>query len=218
MDLRLFIKNHKKWFIPTIIALFVFIFSQIIISSVLLIQDNPLPDIAPTNPVVSPSIQAQPSDTIINDQLEAEVVIPHLSIGVPIVWSTSKNNTSLEKDLENGAIHYPDTPKPGNFGNSFITAHSSDYPWKAGAYKRAFAKLGELSVGDKDIFVVYKKNGKPIYQAQFKVTSKEVVKDTDARMIEQQAKTEMTLVTCWPIGTNWRRLMVKTELISINTI
>jgi len=218
MDLGSFYQKYKKWFIPIIIALFVFFISQIIISSALFIQDNPLPDIALPNPAVSPTVQNQPGEIIINDQLEAEVVIPRLLIKVPIVWSTSKNNTSLEKDLENGAIHYPDTPEPGNFGNSFITAHSSDYPWRAGTYKRAFAKLGQLNVNDTDIFVIYKKDGKPVYQAQFKVTEKEVVKDTDTRMIEQRAKTEMTLVTCWPIGTNWRRLMVKTELVSLNTL
>lgn len=150
--------------------------------------------------------------------LQADVVIKRLGITVPIVWSTSTKESDLQKDLELGAIRYPGTPNPGDSGNSFITAHSSGYPWQQGQYKTAFVNLGKLKVGDDDIVVVYTKDGLPVYRAKFTVMSKEVVKATDKRMIEQKDKTEMTLVTCWPIGTNLLRLMVKTELVSIETI
>lgn len=146
--------------------------------------------------------------------IQAEVIIDRLGIAVPIVWSTSVLEADLQKDLELGAIRYLGTPNPGDRGNSFITAHSSGYAWQQGQYKKAFVNLGKLNIGDDDIIVVYKKNGVPVYKAWFKVTEKEVVKATDTRMIEQKETTEMTLVTCWPIGTNLRRLMVKTELIA----
>lgn len=87
-----------------------------------------------------------------------------------------------------------------------------------GAYKQAFAKLGKLAVGDEDVVVIYKKDGVPVYRATFKVHQREVVKDTDERMIAQTDKKEITLATCWPIGTSWRRIMVKSELVSLDVL
>lgn len=195
-----------KWVLPLLVALTVFVLSQAI-------QDNPLPNIAASSvPALQPeSISLR--DITLDDTLEAELIIDRLGIAVPIVWSQSTKEADLQKDLEHGALRYPGTPEPGNIGNSFVTAHSSDYPWKSGIYKKAFSKLGKLEVGNDDIIVVYKKNGEFVRQIRFKVTEKAIVKATDMRMIEQKEKTEMTLVTCWPVGTNLLRLMVKTERI-----
>ena len=211
-----FYTAHKNWVLPAVVAVAVFILAQIGMYSALLFNDNPLPSGASWGVSMLKTSNTPETTGIADESLTAEVLIEKLGIDVPIVWSGSTKDADLEKDLEHGAIHYPGTPRPGEHGNSFVTAHSSDYPWKAGNYKQAFVKLGNLNMGD-DIVVVYKKDGAFVYRAQFKVVSKEVVSSTDIRMIEQGDATELTLATCWPIGTNWKRLMVKAELVSLTT-
>lgn len=212
-------QEHRKWLLPIVVAFIVFITSQAVIIGLAVFQDNPLPSVSLSQPIVlEHSMESVREAIVIDSTLEAEVAISRLGLDVPIVWSTSIKEDVLQKDLEHGAVHYPGTPEPGNFGNAFVTAHSSDYPWKKGTYKQAFARLGKLAIGDDDILVIYKKDGIPVYQATFKVYQKEVVKYTDERMIKQADRTEMTLVTCWPVGTNWRRLMVKMELVSLEAI
>lgn len=203
----------KKWILPTVVGVVVFIVIQAAIYAGHIFNDNPLPMIASWNVGMLRAYTAMPSEIAVDNTLGAELIIERLGITVPIIWSESTKEADLQKDLEHGALRYPSTPEPGNIGNSFITAHSSDYPWKSGIYKKAFSKLGKLEVGNDDIIVVYKKNGESVRQIRFKVTDKAIVKATDMRMIEQKEKTEMTLVTCWPIGTNLLRLMVKTERI-----
>lgn len=208
-------KKMKPWVLPTVVGIIVFIVVQgaIVASSVL--NDNPLPTIASWTLGTLRAGTMMPSGSVIDDTLEAELTIQRLGIIVPIVWSTSTRETDLQQDLERGALRYPGTPEPGNIGNAFITAHSSDYPWKKGMYKKAFAKLGKLEVGDDDIIVTYKKDGVVVRELHFKVTMKKVVQATDTEMIEQRDAKEMTLVTCWPVGTNLLRLMVKTQLVEI---
>lgn len=144
---------------------------------------------------------------------KAELLIPHLGIRAPIVWSTRHTEADLQRDLEYGAIHYPGTALPGETGNAFIAAHASAPFWKRGKYGRIFARLQRLDVGDEDIFVVYRNEGNDPRQLQFRVTEKLIVRDTDPRLFAFGKKKELTLVTCWPVGTRWRRLMINTELV-----
>lgn len=197
--------KYKQWINPLAVGVGVFITSQLLLVAFV---DNPLPAVEQVE-----EVPASPSS-----DLEARVHIDRLGIDVPIVWSGSTDKEALEADLQRGAIRYPGTVEPGNAGNAFITAHSSDYPWNPGEYKQAFADLGKLEQGDDDIYVTYYKDGEPVQRAQFRVAFKEIVRADDTRMIEQTEKPEMTLVTCWPIGTAWRRLMVKTELVEIQNI
>lgn len=149
----------------------------------------------------------------VTEALEAELLIPSLGVRIPIVWSQSRREEDLQRDLDQGAIHYPGTAPPGAVGNAFISAHSSDYLWEPGEYKTAFARLGDLNVGDSDIFIEYRQNDRVVRRFAFRVKEKAVVTATDERLFVHGEQPEMTLVTCWPIGTSWRRLMVKTELI-----
>ncbi|PIE00854.1 MAG: hypothetical protein CSA81_13415 [Acidobacteria bacterium] len=44
------------------------------------------------------------------------------------------------------------------------------------------------------------------------VTSKEEVNPDDVRIFSQSQMQELTLTTCWPLGTSTRRLMIKAYL------
>lgn len=191
------------------VALGVFALLQVVVMSqawTWWYRDTPFPTGRPVQ-------EARAATGELNESLRAELTIPSANITVPLVWSTSAKEADFQKDLEHGAIHYPGTPLPGQTGNAFIAAHSSDAYWKPGDYKHAFASLGKLTIGNEDIVVTYYKNEEVVKKVSFRVTEKAVVSADDQRMFTQTNKTEMTLVTCWPLGTNWRRLMVKTEMI-----
>lgn len=154
-------------------------------------------------------------DGVITPQLSAAVVIPRLNIRVPIVWSTSRQEADLQRDLEHGAIHYPGTALPGLVGNAFVSAHSSNFPWLPGDYKTAFASLGDLEEGERGIFIEYADSSTLVRRFEFQVAEIAIVHAEDERMFNQGDQPELTLVTCWPLGTSWRRLMVKGQLVEV---
>ena len=76
-----------------------------------------------------------------------------------------------------------------------------------GNYNEIFALLDHLEYGDEVI----------IYYGQKKFTyvirEKKVVRPGDVKALEREGgKKELSLMTCWPIGTTLKRLLVFAEL------
>ena len=146
---------------------------------------------------------------------ENRIVIPKIGKNIPLidikektVESKNKLDNILMKELEQGIVRYPGSARPGEKGNSFIFGHSSNFPWIAGKYNDVFSRLGQVEVGD----IVFSYYGQKKYK--YRVTEKKVVKPTDVGVLKNdETKKELTLMTCWPIGTTLNRLIIKTELI-----
>jgi len=146
------------------------------------------------------------------------IVIPKLGKSVPIVEMSTEhiegeNWSDLEKQIQNGlqqgVVHYPGTAKPGQFGNAFITGHSSYYPWDPGKFKDVFALLNQLSPGD--TFVVYYDQ----LRYEYKIYNKMEVQPDNVSVLEQpKDKKIATLMTCTPVGTALRRLIIQAEQTS----
>ena len=140
------------------------------------------------------------------------LVIPKLGKSIPIVEMGTEeiqgeNWSELEKQIQSGlrdgVVHYPGTAKPGQFGNVFITGHSSYYPWDPGQYKDVFATLGKLNVGDR--YYVYFNQSKHTYE----VTEKKEVQPSNVNVLSQPVDEKIsTLMTCTPVGTALRRLII----------
>lgn len=139
--------------------------------------------------------------------------IQKIGVKAPITWSKSMLEEDLLKDLESGLIRYPKTGIPGQFGNAFITGHSSNYVWAKGDYNYILKDLNDIEVGDEIIITATQSNGK-ILNYRYIISLKEVVPADDQRMFEETTTPSITLSTCWPLGTNWKRLMVKAEFIT----
>jgi len=142
------------------------------------------------------------------------LIIPKINKNIPLIDSDPQklmnaNWQSLEKtfqeDLKNGVIHYPGTANPGEVGNVFITGHSSYYPWDSGRYKSVFARLKDVEVGD-DIIVYYNQE-----KHHYIVREKKEVKADDVSVLNQGDGKYLTLMTCTPVGTNIKRLVVIAE-------
>ena len=148
------------------------------------------------------------------------IIIPKLGKNIPIVEINNKKFDSIAKlagkefegaiqdALEAGVVHYPGTALPGQFGNFFVTGHSSYYPWAPGKYKDVFALLEKLNVGD--TYYIYFNQKKYTY----KIFDKKDVQPTDISVLAQPNNQKIgTLMTCTPVGTDLRRLILVAEQI-----
>jgi LPXTG-site transpeptidase (sortase) family protein len=186
--------------------------------------EDPLPlvssDLPVQPPIVSESVlpgtetlsKTDPSIHLSVLPPDTRLIIPKLNKNVPVIFSDPQKLLnaqweSLEKtfqeDLKRGVIHYPGTAEPGEKGNVFITGHSSYYLWDDGRYKDVFALLHTVKVGDE--IQVQHKNETHTY----KVEEVKQVKNKDVSVLAQSGdEKQLTLMTCTPVGTNIRRLVV----------
>ena len=138
--------------------------------------------------------------------------IPRINKNVPLVsvpnhqnWNQLEKN--IQKGLQEGVVVHPISHAPGNFGNLFLTGHSSYYQWDSGRFKDVFALLHEVKVGDN--IEVYWEGKKYIYR----IKHSEVVKPTQVEVLNQpKDRFLITLMTCTPVGTNKNRLILTGEL------
>ena len=138
---------------------------------------------------------------------DKRLVIPKLKINAPIIFSASASSRQIKRDLKKGVVHYPNTAFPGEKGNVFIIGHSSNYFWQTGNYNQIFALLDKLKNGD--LISVYYKGKKYNYR----VYKSFQVKPQETWIMNPVNEPIITLMTCWPVGTNLRRLVVRGKLI-----
>jgi LPXTG-site transpeptidase (sortase) family protein len=152
---------------------------------------------------------------------DSQLLIPKLKIIAPIVLPNTdallrQDWAAVEKDiqdsLQHGVVHYPGTAKPGQAGNFFVTGHSSYYAWAHGNYNSIFARLHELDIGD-EYWVYY--NGD---KHRYIVRSKKEVSPSDITVLDQPTDQRIaTLMTCTPVGTTLRRLIVVAQEVDPET-
>jgi len=146
---------------------------------------------------------------------ENRLIIPKLGINVPLVTPSfqsllNEDWTQVEHDIQDalqmGVVHYPGTARPGQAGNFFVTGHSSYYPWAPGRYKTIFSRLHTLEPGD-EYYVYYGGD-----QYRYIIRSKREVRPSNVDVLDQPIDKRMaTLMTCTPVGTTLRRLIVVAE-------
>lgn len=149
---------------------------------------------------------------------ENRIEIPKIAVNAPIItpekgvealvandWNVLED--TIRDSLLKGVVHYPGTAEPGDKGNAFFTGHSSNVFWDISKYNSVFALLPKLEVGD-DIFVYYEQT-----KYHYKIIAKKEVTPKDVSILAQGNEKQLTLMTCTPVGTNYRRLVLTAELI-----
>ncbi|MGH7157620.1 MAG: sortase [Candidatus Saccharimonadales bacterium] len=167
-------------------------------------------------PFIQPSGRAEATPIILSldgiaPSSAPELIIPKINVQLPVVYDLpSSDEPTVQKGLEEGIIHYPNTAVPGQRGNAAYFGHSSNNIFNKGQYKFAFVLLHELVPGD-IFYLTY--NGKAY---TYKVYEKRIVKPTDTWVLGPVAgKTATaTLITCDPPGTSTNRLVVWGEQIT----
>ena len=140
------------------------------------------------------------------------VEIPSLGITAPIIIENSSDSKVILNDLERGVVHYTDTPLPGESGTAVIIGHSSAYPWYRGNYGSIFALLGKLKIGD----TIFIKNGNNVleYHVSGSLVFYPLSKNSGIAELEKTDGSSIILSSCWPVGTNYKRLAIKADLIN----
>jgi LPXTG-site transpeptidase (sortase) family protein len=136
-----------------------------------------------------------------------------INLVAPVVWSKNEEESSLQEDLKRGVVHFPQTGIPGQAGNMIIAGHSSNYAWAKGDYNSIFRNLNKLETGDRIIVRVIQQNGKT-FDYGYIISEKRVTAPDDEWIFENSEDTsQLTLSTCWPLGTDLSRLVIRAELI-----
>lgn len=147
-----------------------------------------------------------------DSMLMVGVEIEKIGVRVPMVWSKTEDDREMLKDLENGIAHFARTATPGQSGNMIISGHSSNYIWAKGDYNHIFKNLNDLEKGDMVTVRTVQKNGRAI-SYKYVVTDKFVAYPDDERIFAETKNSTLTLTTCWPIGTTFKRAIIKAELV-----
>jgi LPXTG-site transpeptidase (sortase) family protein len=147
----------------------------------------------------------------LSDSISFFLEIPTIGVKAPVVLEKSLNPEKIFKRLEEGVVHYADSPLPGQKGTAIILGHSSAYPWYKGDYGSIFALLGRLKTGDR---IYVNDSGKILtYAVKETVIFNPFSSDKSVDKMVATDNSSIILVSCWPVGSNSKRIAVKADLI-----
>lgn len=128
------------------------------------------------------------------------IFIPKIGVKAPVIWDVGSGE--VMDQLQNGVVHIGGSGHIDEQKNTFLTGHSSNYWWRGGDYNSVFALLPQLEQED-EIFVTY--HGK---LEKFTVMEKKEVKKQEVSDYLLSEEKQLTLMTCVPVGTNLKRLLI----------
>jgi sortase A len=125
----------------------------------------------------------------------ARIEMPRIGVDKIVVAGVEKN------DLKKGPGHYPETPLPGQLGNSAIAGHRT-------TFGQPFFDIDKLANGDE--IIVTTLTGRYVYR----VTGQEIVSPSDYQVIATTDPTRatLTLTSCHPKYTARERIIIFAEL------
>ncbi len=121
----------------------------------------------------------------------ARIEMPSIGVDKIVVAGVSTG------DLKKGPGHYPDTPLPGQLGNSAIAAHRT-------TYGQPFFDIDQLQPGDEVVMTT------PAGRFVYRVTGTEIVTPSDYWVVATTDPTRatLTLTSCHPKWTARDRIVV----------
>ncbi len=136
---------------------------------------------------------------------------PFYTISIPKINIEEAVVSTIDTDLTKHLVNYSGTSIPAENGNAVIFGHSTlPQLFNAKDYKTIFANAYKLKNGDK--IYAFVKGVKYSYKI-YKII---IVDSSDSSALEQDYDNSyLTLVTCTPPGTIWKRLVIKSRLESI---
>lgn len=133
------------------------------------------------------------------------------TLSIPKIRIKDALVSNIDINLEKHLVNYQGTSMPGDFGNSVIFGHSTlPQLYNPKDYKTIFSNLYKLGIGDK---IYTNVNGVTYLHKIFNIS---VVDPDDTSVFTQYYNNSyLTLVTCTPPGTVWKRLIVKAKLSKV---
>ncbi len=150
------------------------------------------------------TINGKTAQVLIPEDPNFSVVIPKIGANARVVSNVdTSNEREYAEALKKGVAQAQGTAFPGEGGHIFLFAHSTDYWWNVSTYNAVFYLLGKLVKGD-DINIFYKGE-----RFMYRVVDSKIVDPSEVEYITRKTNQEfVTLQTCWPLGTTFKRLLV----------
>ncbi len=145
------------------------------------------------------------------------ILVPSIWLDVPIITSENKNamdfaKADFDKELNEWVVKYPTTPAPGQEGNTLLFGHTSYEVWKSNPYGTIFKDIPKL----KDSTLIQILWEWHLYE--YKVIDLFIIspKQVNAQYMTYQnaGGSYITLMWCYPLGTDKKRIMVVAKLIT----
>jgi sortase A len=124
----------------------------------------------------------------------ARIVIPKIGVDKIVVEGVSR------EDLKKGPGHYPQTPLPGQPGNSAIAGHRT-------TYGQPFHRVDELAPGDEILVTTLQGT------FRYEVAGTEIVLPSQVEVIEDKGDDRLTLTSCHPKYSARQRIIVSAVLV-----
>jgi LPXTG-site transpeptidase (sortase) family protein len=136
------------------------------------------------------------------------IVIPKIAANSRVIDEVDAfDPEKYQEALVDGVAHAKGSALPGQPGNVFLFAHSSVNFFEAAKYNSVFYLLHWLKPGDE--IMLYYQDKPYVYRV-------EKVEQIGAQELEYifgyQPESKLVLMTCWPPGTDWKRLVVTAGL------
>lgn len=130
-------------------------------------------------------------------------------ISIPKIQIKDAEVSNRDTDLTKHLVQFNSDTVPPDEGNSVIFGHSTlPQLFKPGDYKTIFANAYKLGIGD--LIMVNRDN----HEYAYKVESVIVVDPSDTSVLAQNfSDSFITIITCTPPGTVWKRLIIKARKI-----
>lgn len=147
----------------------------------------------------------------INTDLETyNLKIPKINTSAPIMFTQSRDENAIYEDLKKGYVHYYKTALPGDDGDQVYFCHSSSPAEGVGEYDTVCANLDKLTRGDE--LSIESETTK----IRYTVTSvKNDYNPSDPKIFRKTARKTLSLISCWPAGSNTYRIVVRAEQTSL---
>lgn len=133
------------------------------------------------------------------------------ALSVPKINIKDAYVSTIDTDLGKHLINYPGTSIPGEIGNAVIFGHSTlPQLYNSKDYKTILSNAYKLKIGDS----IYSNVNGVTYQ--YNIYRISVVDPDDTSVfLQDYDNSYLTLVTCTPPGTVWKRLVIKARLVNV---
>lgn len=137
------------------------------------------------------------------------IVIPKIGANAKIIEDVDPYNSGIyQMALTKGVAQAKGSAKPDEVGNMFLFSHSSANLLEAKTYNSVFYLLSKLKKND-EIYIFYKDVKYKYEVSQIKIVdAKDVSYLSPQSSIINHKSSILTLMTCWPAGTSYKRLLI----------
>jgi sortase A len=134
--------------------------------------------------------------------------IVNYTLSIPKLGIVNANVEVNSEDLKKNLVHYPESALPGELGNPVIFGHSTlPIFFNPKSYETIFSTLPEIKKGD---LVIARVDGIEYTYEVYNLFT--VDPDKIDVLAQKYDRYDMSLITCVPPGTKWKRLIVKARL------